>query len=574
MEHTITQFGIFFALSAIAAIAFLYVKQSTVLAYILVGIIIGFFRYAVQLDQDTMDKVSEIGIILLLFLAGMELDLDGFRKRMKLTLFNGLGQIISFTLLGSIIAVLFVSINSTIGAIYFGLCLTFSSTLLVVKLLKDRKEVETFHGQTLIGILVMQDIVAVFALVFLNSLNGEQSILISVLMIIGKMILIGLLMYLFSKFFIARIFRKFAQTPELLFIGSLGYVFGIAALCESIQFSPEIGAFLSGVTLANLPYKIEIEDKVEPIKNLGVILFFVTLGYNLEFSMDVLAFIPLIIFLTIIVLVGTPLVMLILGYLKKLKSRPVLFMGLMLNQVSEFSLILATLCLSAGIFDRSVFSIITFTSILSFLLSSMGHSALDSFYKIFKGRLTFLERHSIRLEDQEEIKQLKLKDHIVLLEYNSMTDMIADKFAEHDTPVIILDFDPDKIEYIEKNESKYHHAIYADPLDPDVWEEIKLKDAALIVSGIEENHKSELALINYLKSNNSNAITIIHSNNYDDALEMYEADATYVILPDHTASERLVDLIEEFNFDFNKFKNIRINHKESIKKAKIKYMSR
>ena len=183
MDHIIIQLGLFFALSAIVAVIFLFLKQSTILAYIAVGIGIGFFKYAIKLDQHTMDIISEIGIILLLFLAGMELDLYGFKKRMRVTLSNGLGQIVTFTVLGAVIGFLLIGLDNLVSAIYFGLCLTFSSTIIVVKLLKDRKELETFHGQTLIGILILQDIVAVFALVFLNSLGAGQSIIISVLLI-------------------------------------------------------------------------------------------------------------------------------------------------------------------------------------------------------------------------------------------------------------------------------------------------------------------------------------------------------------------------------------------------------
>jgi len=573
MDHIVVQLGVFFALSALVAVIFLYIKQSTILAFIAVGIMLGFFKSQIHLEQHAIDVISEIGIILLLFLAGMELDLASLKRKLRITMITGLGQIITFTIFGTILGLLLIKFDNLVGAIYFGLCLTFSSTIVVIKLLKDRKEIETFHGQTLIGILIMQDITAIFALVFLKSLGSDQSVIISVLLILAKMMGLGIVMFLFSRYLIKPLFKKFAKTSELLFIGSLGYVFGVAALCESIHFSPEIGAFLAGVTLANITYRIEIEDKVEPIKNLGVVLFFVTLGFNLDLSKDLLSDFPLIMLISLFVLLGTPVVVLFLGYLGKLKSRPSFFLGVMLNQISEFSLILATLCLGAGVFDNRTFTIITFASIVSVLLSSIGTSFLDKLYSKMKKRLKFIEKHSLRLEDQEEIAELELENHIVFLEYNAIVDMIGEKFADRKQPIIILDNDPDKIDYIEEEENKYYHAIYADPLDPDIWEELQLEKASLVFSGIEHNHMAEIALLQYLKNNKSSAVTIIHSGDYEEALEMYEHEVSLVIHTEHSAAERVINILEDVNYDLIKLAEHGVNHKKALILAKSKFMN-
>lgn len=572
MENIIIQLGLFFALSSIAAVIFMYLKQSTILAYITVGIILGFFKSVIKLDQHIIEIISEIGIILLLYLAGMELDLSHFKKRLRQILFNGLGQITIFTVIGAVVGVLLLRISSITTAIYFGLCLTFSSTIIVITLLKNRKEVKSSHGQNLIGILLMQDITAVFALVFLKSLSSNQAILLSVIVILLKMAALLIVMFLFSRYILNYVFKKFSQSPELLFIGSLGYVLGVAALCESMYFSPELGAFITGVTLANIPYKLEIEDKVEPIKNLGVILFFVTLGFNLNITQSLVYQIPFILIISFIVLLGTPLIILLLAYLQRIKPRPAFFTGVMMNQISEFSLILATLSLQAGIFSQSLFTIVVFSSILSILFSSMGHSIIENLYSRFKKPLKFLEKRSIRIEDMEELAELKLKDHIVLLEYNELIDIIADDFAEKKIHSIILDLDPFKIRYIEENESEYHHAIYADPIDPDIWEEVKIKDASLIISGIEENHEAELFLLNYLKENNSEAIVIIHSSNYEDALEMYENNASYVVVPLHLAGESITEYFKKVNYDFKRMEEYKEQYRKKIEDIKKKFI--
>ena len=188
MDHIIVQLGAFFALSAMIAVLFLYIKQSTVLAYISVGILLGLFKTQFHLDEHTMDIISEIGIILLLFLAGMELDLSLLKKRLKVTLTNSIGQILSFIIIGSIVGFVIIGLDNFTSSVYYGLCLTFSSTIIVVKLLKDRKEVETFHGQILIGLLIMQDVTAIFALVFLNSMGSDDPLIVTVGVIFGKKI--------------------------------------------------------------------------------------------------------------------------------------------------------------------------------------------------------------------------------------------------------------------------------------------------------------------------------------------------------------------------------------------------
>ena len=355
-------------------------------------------------------------------------------------------------------------------------------------------------------------------------------------------------------------------------MGTLGYVLGIAAFCDLINFSPELGAFLAGVTLATIPYKFEIEDKVEPIKNLGVILFFVTLGFKLDIDSSLLTYSWKILITAAIVLFGTPAVMLILGYLQKLKSRPVFYIGIMLNQISEFSLIMATLSLQAGVFEKSTFTIITFASIVSILISSMGHSFIDKLYELFKTRLMFIDKHSLLLEEKLGLEELKLENHIIFLEYNEISDMMADKLATDGVEVLILDFDPDKVEHIKKNESKFHKVRYVDPLDPDMWKEFKFEKAKAIISAIEGNNEKELAIIDYLKNNNSKTITIIHSSNYREAIEMYDNGASFVILPVNLAGEGMINYLEVFKNDFSLFSNIRGDSIVKLKKAQAEYL--
>lgn len=529
--------------AALFAILFTFLKQSNILAFIGIGMAAGLFRDVVHLPNALLDTFTTVGIILLLFMAGLELDLKSFIKRWKLVLTTGLGQIISFILIGLGLGKL-VGIETLSALIYFSLCITLSSTIIVLGTLKSKGGMESLHGQVILGLMVLQDIVAVISLSILNSLASPgASFGFDIAMIFAKMAILIVFLVILEKYVLMALFKFFARSAELLFIGTLGYCMGIAALCEMVHFSPEIGAFLAGVSLAALPYKLEIEDKVDPLKTFGIILFFITLGFNLEFNAQMLESLSTALWLTLFVVFVTPIVMIGLSYLTKLKSRTSFMIGGIINQISEFSLILATLSLQAGVFTQREFVIITLTCLGTFFLSSVGHQFLDQLYLIFRVPLQFMDRRSAPMPHDDI--EFELEDHIVLLSYNELSEEIAAFYDEQGEKVLLIDLDPEIHAHFHYQEDHHIVAQYADMEDPDVWHEFAFDKAKMVISCMIGGQDAEIQIARFLKERSPHVPFIAATDSHKEALELYEKGVRYVIQTEYLAALSFRRILED-----------------------------
>ena len=557
--------GVMLLAAAVVAIILSYAKQASLFAFIIVGVVAGIVGVRTVINTNVMTAFVDIGITLLLFMAGMEVDIPGLIKRWKLLLINGFGQIIGLFIISLGLGALYVGIDATYmtdaglstdnampALIYFALCLTLSSTILVIGTLKSTGQISQEHGQVALGLMVLQDIVAVVALAILATLKPPEpgvappNLGIEVAMIFGKMIALAIVLYFVTKYILTPLFKFFAQSGELLFIGTLGYGMGVAALCEVIHFSSGIGAFFAGATLAALPYRHEIEDKVEPLKAFGVILFFMGLGFDIsELTTDqMLGGLAEGLILAVLVVVLTIPLMLLLGYLSRLNSKPAFLMGAIINQSSEFSLMLAVLCLQYKIFDPHIFIVVTLVVLISFFLSSLGHQFLDSFYGVFSNVLSFMDGRTKTAND-EGSDDFKMEGHVVIMEYNELAIEIADFYAQRGEQVLLLDLDPHIIEYFEKQHGHSNiHAHYSNMADPDVWEDLAFNKAKVVISCIDGGQEAELAISRWLKKEAPEVPFLAATSSHEETLELYGAGARYVIQTEYLAAKAFRNIFE------------------------------
>jgi len=549
--------------AAVVAIILSYAKQASLFAFIIVGVLGGLFGLKEVINKDVMTAFVDIGITLLLFMAGMEVDIPGLIKRWKLLLINGFGQIIGLFGISAALGLLYVGIdasymeaaglpaeNAAPALIYFSLCLTLSSTILVIGTLKSTGQIGEEHGQVALGLMVLQDIVAVVALAILASLNpdkvGGSSLGVEVAMIFGKMIGLAIVLYFVTKYILNPLFKFFAQSGELLFIGTLGYGMGVAALCEVIHFSSGIGAFFAGATLAALPYRHEIEDKVEPLKAFGIILFFMGLGFDISElkPAQMLGGLTEGLVLAILVVILTVPLMLVLGYLSRLNGKPSFLMGAIINQSSEFSLMLAVMCWQYKLFDPHLFIVITLVVLISFFFSSLGHQFLDTLYNAFSKTLSFMDGRSIGAAESGD-KDFVMEGHVVIMEYNELAIEIADFYAERGEQVLLLDLDPHIIEYFEHQHGHSNiHAHYSNMADPDVWEDLAFDKAKVVISCIDGGQEAEMAISRWLKIEAPHVPFIAATSSHDETLELYGSGARYVIQTEYLAAKAFRDIFE------------------------------
>ena len=572
-DYLIEPLGLMLLAAAVIAIILSYAKQASLFAFIIVGILGGgvfhltdpetaFMGWAI--NKNVLTAFVDVGIILLLFMAGMEVDLKGMIKRWQLLLVNGVGQVAGLFIICVGLGVAYMGIgadymvaaglppaNATAALLYFALCLTLSSTILVIGTLKSSGQMETAHGQVALGLMVLQDIVAVVALAILGSLKppapGTEppNLGVEVGMIFLKMAILVVILYFVTKYLLNPLFKYFAKSGELLFIGSLGYGLGVAALCEVVHFSSGIGAFFAGATLAALPYRHEIEDKVEPLKAFGIILFFIGLGFDIS-ALPVDKLIGGLtdgVILAILVVILTIPLMILLGYLSKMKGRPSFMIGAIINQSSEFSLMLAVLCLQYQIFDANLFIVITIVVLVTFFLSSLGHQFLDSMYGGLAKSLNFVDNHAAA--EEVAAAGFEMENHVVIMSYNELAMEIADFYEKRGQQVLLLDLDPEITGYFEEHHHDSNiHAHYSDMQDPDVWGDMGFDKAKVVVSCMDAGQEAEVAIARWLNKEGKVPF-IAATSSHEETLELYEAGARYVIQTDFLAAKSFRSLFEQ-----------------------------
>ena len=359
------EIGLVIILATIGATISKIIRQPKIPAYIIIGVIIG---PGLQLITNTelISTLSEIGIAFLLFLVGLELELKKLRSVGWVSGIGGALQTFSVFMIGYFVAQMMM--YSQIQAMYLGLIVTFSSTMVAIKLLADKKELNTLHGKIVIGILLVQDIIAILLILILTSLSQFSGGLVIPLFII-KALAITVVTILLSKYAFPYVFKFAASSRELLFLMSISICFLFAFIFHYMGFSIIIGAFVAGVALGNLPYNLEIISRVTSLRDFFAILFFVSLGLNfmmVDFSSIIL---PLVIF-TIAVVFVKPLVIMVITSFFGFSKRTSFFSGMSLAQVSEFSLIIVAIGLEFGHISHDLFSLVTLLTIITIALTS------------------------------------------------------------------------------------------------------------------------------------------------------------------------------------------------------------
>ena len=570
MQEMIVIMGLLLATATVMAMLLRLVKQSSIIAFICTGMLAGLFRENIHLPPEVLDFFIELGIIMLLFMAGLEVDIKSFFKRWRLVVINGLGQVIFLTALGMGLGYFYIGITQTATLIFVALCLTLSSTIIVLGTLKEKRAMESLHGQIVLGLMVIQDIIAVLALSFIKNIADEAPLLEVISLLFFKMAVLIVVLTLLSKFVLRRLFHFFARSPEMLFIGSLGYCMGIAGLSEFFHFSPEIGAFFAGASLAFLPYKMEIEDKVEPLKAFGVILFFITLGFNLQFKPEMLDSLVQVMVLALFVVFGTPLIMVLLGWATRLKSRPAFLIGGIINQISEFSLILATLSHRAGVFDDYVFTLIILTCLVTFVLSSLGHQYLDVLYNIFRRPLSFIDRSSIPYQIQAH-SDFEFENHVIILSFNEIAHDLMEFYSERGEKVLLIDIDPEIHQHFQTDKNHNAVPLYADMDDPDVWKEFHFDKAKIVISCMVRGQEAEIAIARWIKERNPDVLFVATTDSQEEALELYESGVDYVIQTEFLAAEITREIFtRELAKGRDAFKELAQIHQGKIKEQQRK----
>tara|TARA_Y100000034_G_scaffold54708_1_gene67013 strand:- start:18416 stop:20125 length:1710 start_codon:yes stop_codon:yes gene_type:complete len=524
-------------------------NQPIIIGYIITGIIISPFIISFGASKEIISIFSDFGIAFLLFIVGLHMNPKVIKEIGTSALLIGLAQIILTFLLGFLVSSRLLGYNLVTSS-YIGIALAFSSTIIIMKLLSDKKQLDSLYGKISIGILIIQDLVAIAVLMFISSLsNGASFSSFAVRGLLTGGILI-LILFFIGFFILPRITKNIARSQELLFLFSITWCFLIAALFSYFGFSIEIGALLAGVVLSISPYSIEISSKIRPLRDFFLVIFFIILGLNIQVS-SISSIIVNALILSVLALLFKPLILITLMMMFGYTKRNNFLVGTTLGQISEFSLIVLTLGLTMGHISQEVLSTLTLTGIITITLSTYMIIYSGEFYKKMSNVVSIFERKKIRKE-----RKFKKKYDAILFGYNRIGFGILRSFKKIKKNYLLVDFNPDTISNLTKIRIP---CLYGDAYDSDFLEELPLDKIQLAVSTIPDFETNEL-LIETIREVNPNAVIIVRAHQIGDALDLYKKGASYVLTPHFLGGEYISKMIGESKINKEKYKEEKNKH--------------
>ncbi len=552
MDNIFIQLAIILGLSSVLGYIAVKFKLPLLIAYLISGLMIASTAIFDPRASEVLHFFPEIGIAFVLFLIGMELDLREIRNLGKPILLAGTLQIIITTIAGSTIAKLlgFGSVESW----YLGVGLAFSSTILVIKLLIDKKDTGALYGKLAVGILLLEDLLAVLLLVVLTvsssvlGLGLQQAFPIFTL-ILKAVLLFGLAL-IFSRFILPSVFKAVSRQSELLFITALAWCFIYISLALFLGFSVVIGAFLAGIALANSPFHFQIQGKVKPLREFFVTLFFVYLGTQVNFS-EISKIYPLVLVFTGYTLLAKPVIFLLILGIFGFRKHTMFLTSLSLTHISEFSLILLLVGFKLNIISQGALTTIALSAVLSMIIASVMIAHSNKLYKRLKGVLGFFERKNYKHFMEEGSDGHHLEGHVIVIGARQVGGEIVKLLKRENIPQIVLDFNPHQVEALLKEKIP---VLYGDMGDPEVLDGLNLPNAKMVIStcaSLEDN----LLLLEELRIRHVNIPVIIRAESANDARDLYESGADFVILPEVLAGDFLVEKLKDHLHDGDYFKD-------------------
>lgn len=555
-----TQLSVVIVIATAMALVMRMLKQPLIIGHILTGILVGPSLLHLVDDKHAFETFSEIGIALLLFIIGLELSVSVIKRLGKPVFLTAAAILMTVGTLGFLVGTAYHF--TFVESMLVGLAMFFSSTIIIAKVLSDKKEISRLNGQIAIGVILLDDIVATFALLFVaaaGSGNALTPVDIGFLLLKGVLV-IAVLAFLSTKV-LPRATKSFAKSQELLFLFALAWGFGIATAVNYIGFSIEIGALLAGVALAQLPYAHQIGARLKPLRDFFVVLFFISLGENLHLENLAAALVPALV-LSLIVIILKPLVVMsslgVLGYTRRTSFKT----GINLSQISEFSIILIVLATSAGLVSAHVAAVVTLVALITIIVSTYLMQYDNRIFMRLERYLNLFERAGA-VDKKHEAKDYPL----ILFGFKTGGHQYLKTFRSLKKKFVVVDYDPEVIEDLHRANVNY---LYGDATDPELLAEIHMDGAEFIVNTIGE-HDINISLVKYIRRRNRDCVIVCYSENYNQAAELYRLGVDYVMLPHFIGSERLNMFISSHGISKKSFDNYREKHMLKIGRTALKH---
>ncbi len=557
--NVFSQLSIVVALVVVVSIVMKLLRQPLIMGYIITGVLVGPSFLHVIRDQNAFDSFSAIGITLLLFIIGLGLNAG---------LIKSLGRVSFITSM---------SIFPFLGGLAFGasrllgfsmqeatilaVALFFSSTIIILKVLSDKKETSRLYGQITLGVLLIEDVVATIAVVILAIAADPHAV---TAVEIGKLLMqvagLGVGLYVVGTYLMPPVAKWFAKSQEILFIFTIAWGLLVASLFDWAGLSHEVGALFAGVSLAGLPYASEMAAKLKPLRDFFIVIFFVTLGESFTIASIQQNLLSAHI-LAAIVILGKPLLVLLSLGAQRYTRLTSFKAAIHLSQISEFSIVFVTIAAAKGLVSPNLVSLITLVAFITIGVSAYLTAHADGIFRRVEKFLRHFERNTTH-----EPKRRTVLYPIILFGYHKGGHEFLKTFRDMKQRYLVVDYDPEIIDSLE--EQGIRHA-YGDATDEEFLDEINTGHAQLVVSTMTDVTTNRL-LLSYIRRHNQSSSFICHANNYTEAALLYEHGASYVSLPHYIGSERVSSFIKRHGLDHEALAQYRDKHLITIGRQALK----
>ena len=539
MDTLLVEFGITLVLATVLGTIARMIKLPPILGYIFVGLILSLFA----IDQSTeviLRFFSHLGVAFLLFMLGLELNVREIHEVGPVALTTGIGQVVVTSIIGFGAAMIFGF--GVIESLYIAVALTFSSTIIIVKLLGEKGDLNALYGRISVGLLIVQDLVAVIALIVLNFIGSASTGVGSVVSSVFTVVVIGVLLVAMA-FVLGRILGVYLQragkSSELVLVTVMAWAIIFSMYTQYLGLSLEVGAFLAGISLSSSRVSLEIAAKMKPLRDFFIIMFFIVLGLGLSLS-NLAQQLPMIIIFSLMVLLGNPLILLsimgVMGY-----HRRVSFLtGLTVSQISEFSLILIATGVSLGQVQSETLSIVTGVAIVTLVGSSYLISQGEFVYRLISRPLQVFQRKKMRADFSKNIENAE--HPVIVFGAHRTGEGIVEILHKQKVPLIVIDYDPAIIKNLLKRNIT---ALYGDISDAELLAELDVSKVKVIISTVPnfEDNGILLGELDAMVSLSRRPRIIMRANDLEQAQILKKRGADAVLVPETVAGEKIIEVL-------------------------------
>jgi Kef-type K+ transport system membrane component KefB len=524
-------------------------RQPLILAYLIAGFLIGPFGMGWVKSQESISVISELGLIFMLFMIGLEIDLKKIVRAGRVILFAAGGQLVGGCALGILF---FMGIGLSMGgggfdALYLTIACTLSSTVIIVKVLYEKRELDTLPGRITLGVLVLQDI---FAILFLAVQPSLANLQVSVILLsIGRVGVLVATALVLSRYVLPRLFHQIARRPELILLGALAWCFLIGEIAEKLHLSREMGSLVAGVSLSTFPYALDVTAKVTTLRDFFITLFFVALGMTIPIpNLSVIGLALIIAGFTVVSRVVTTFAPL---YLMKQGLRASLLPAINLAQISEFSLVVIQTGVAAGHIQTQTASAASFAFVILAVLSTFAIMRSDQFTRAAIGPLKRIGLrdldHSHAHEAGHEGGHGEARRIVILGFFRAASALLSEIERQNQSlldQITVVDFNPNVFRTLE---DRGLHVIYGDISNVDTLVHAGVGKAELIILSIPDSllkGANNEKLVRHVRTLNPSAKIVATADLLSDVQDLYDAGADYVTVTRLSDAHELYTVIE------------------------------